>query len=223
AITWVDGRQVRLEIATDITSQKTTSQELQKSKEWLHSILQSAPMGIGMAVDRVFVLVNRELVSLTGYDEQELLGQKFRMLYPSDGEFERVGRVTDEQIPEVGTGSVETPFRRKDGVLRDVLLTSTPLDEQDLTKGVLFTVLDITERKQAEKLLQEQYRLTEKRVQDRTLELAQKNKELEDLNRYYVDREFRIKELKMIIDRLKKGERITGVHRAGVETQGDLK
>jgi PAS domain S-box-containing protein len=222
AITWVDGRQVRLEIATDITSQKTTSQELQKSKEWLHSILQTAPMGIGMAVDRVFTMVNREVVDLTGYDEQELLGQKFSMLYPSDGESERVGRVTDEQIHEFGTGSLETQFRRKDGVLRDVLLVSTPLDEQDLTKGVLFTVLDITERKQTENLLQEQYRLTEKRVQARTQELAQKNKELEDLNRYYVDREFRIKELKMIIDRLKKGEGITGVQMAGVEKQGDL-
>lgn len=35
----------------------------------------------------------------------------------------------------------------------DVLLSSTPFDTSDLAKGVTFTALDITERKQAEKAL----------------------------------------------------------------------
>jgi len=45
---------------------------------------------------------------------------------------------------------VETRWRRKDGSLIDVMLSSTPLDPADLGKGVTFTALDIGERKRAE-------------------------------------------------------------------------
>ncbi|MBC8318716.1 MAG: PAS domain S-box protein [Desulfobulbaceae bacterium] len=203
AILWSDGRLVRMEIATDISEKKEASKHLQESRELLHSIFQTAPIGIGIVVDRVFTLVNLELVRITGFREEELLGEKSRMIYPSDEEFERVGREKYAQIQKGGTGAVETRFQRKDGGIIDVLLSSTPLDPDDLGRGVLFTVLDITTRKHAEQSLQEQHILLEKLVKERTRELKKKNEELERLNTYYVDREFRIKELKMTIDRLK--------------------
>ena len=203
AIPWSDGRLVRMEIATDISEKKETSKDLQDSRELLHSIFQAAPIGIGMVVDRVFTMVNSDFVKMTGFREEELLGKKSRMIYPSDEEFERVGREKYIQIKKGGTGAVETRFQCKDGGIIDVLLSSTPLDTEDLTKGVLFTALDISTRKRAEQALKEQHILLEKLVKERTRELEIKNEELEKLNTYYVDREFRIKELKMIIDRLK--------------------
>jgi PAS domain S-box-containing protein len=45
---------------------------------------------------------------------------------------------------------VETRWRHKDGSIRHVILSSTPLDPIDLSLGVTFTVLDITDRKRAE-------------------------------------------------------------------------
>ena len=207
AIPWDTGRLVRMEIATDITAQKTIRRELLDSQEWLHSILQTAPVGIGMVVDRVFRLVNKQVLEITGYSEEELLGRKSRMLYPSDEEFEKVGRDKYKKISEDGIGAVETRFKRKDGVIRDVLLTSSPLDCNDLSKGVLFTVLDITKRKETDEALKRQHALTEELVQERTRELVIKNRELERLNKYYVAREFRVKELKRMVERLKKGEK----------------
>jgi signal transduction histidine kinase/ActR/RegA family two-component response regulator len=44
-------------------------------------------------------------------------------------------------------------LRRKDGEIVDVLLSSTPLDPDDLAAGVTFTALDITARKQAQEAL----------------------------------------------------------------------
>ena len=76
------------------------------------------------------------------------------MIYPSDADYEYVGREKYRQIAETGTGAVETRFRRKDGAVIDVLLSSTPIDVADLSRGVTFTVMDITARNQAKKTLQ---------------------------------------------------------------------
>lgn len=116
----------------------------------LESILKSAPTGIGMVKNRVLVKVNDYILDLTGYSREELLGKSARMLYPTDEESEFVGREKYRQIAERGTGTVETRWLRKDGTIRNVILSSTPLDPKDLSVGVTFTVLDITKRKQAE-------------------------------------------------------------------------
>ena len=42
---------------------------------------------------------------------------------------------------------------RNDGAIIDIILSSTPIDPLDLTAGVSFTALDITERKHAEEAL----------------------------------------------------------------------
>ncbi|WP_051434544.1 PAS domain S-box protein [Desulfonatronum lacustre] len=116
----------------------------------LATILQTAPTGIGMVENRVIVSVNDYVLELTGYSREELIGQSARMLYPTQEDYDYVGREKYRQISQKGTGSVETRWLRKDGAVLDVILSSTPLDPEDLSAGVTFTVLDITDRKQSE-------------------------------------------------------------------------
>ena len=52
-------------------------------------------------------------------------------------------------------------FKCKDGRIKNVLLSSTPYDPADLSAGVTFTVLDLTERKKIEKQLYYQANLLE--------------------------------------------------------------
>jgi len=123
---------------------------LQESESRLQSIFRAAPVGIGLVSNRVLVEVNDRICAMAGYPRGELLGQSARMLYPTQEDYDYVGREKYRQIREQGTGAVETHWQRKDGSRIDVWLSSTPLDLQDLSKGVIFTALDITERKQAE-------------------------------------------------------------------------
>ncbi|WP_020585452.1 PAS domain S-box protein [Desulfobacter curvatus] len=126
---------------------------LRENENQISSIFRSAPVGIGSVVNRVLNKVNDRLCEMTGYSESELIGQSARKLYPSDKDFEFVGQEKYAQIADHGTGTVETRWRKKDGTIMDVLLSSTPVDLQDQSKGVTFTSLDITDRKQAEKEL----------------------------------------------------------------------
>ncbi|MEA3445597.1 MAG: hypothetical protein U9R19_12825, partial [Bacteroidota bacterium] len=62
--------------------------------------------------------------------------------------------------------------------------------------SVQILVEDITERKQAEIELKKHQEHLEELVKDRTGELLEKNKELERFNKLFINREFRIKELR---------------------------
>ncbi|MDX2430405.1 MAG: PAS domain S-box protein [Bacteroides sp.] len=138
-------------VIQDITRMKQAEILVQQREQYLQSIFRAAPVGIGVVIERHFTEVNEQISNITGYSVKELLGQPSRMLYLSDSDFELVGEVKYKEIENSGTGTIETRWKCKDGSIKDILLSSTPLDNSDLLKGVTFTALDITERKQAEK------------------------------------------------------------------------
>jgi PAS domain S-box-containing protein len=140
---------------------RRAEEALLASEATLSSILRAAPIGIGLVTHRVFGWNNDHLSRITGYSSGELQGQSARMLYDSEAEFERVGQVKYSGIRREGTGSIATAWRRKDGKIIEVFLSSTPLDSLDLEAGVVFTAVDITDRQEAIRALQaseERYR-----------------------------------------------------------------
>ncbi len=142
-------------ITTDITERKRSEQALRDQQNHLQSIFRVAPTGIGVVRNRVIMDVNQQVCEMTGYTAEELIGKSARMLYPTDEEYDYVGREKYRQIENYGTGAVETRWRRKDNTIIDIFVTSTPIDNTDPAKGLTFTALDITERKKAEQSLRE--------------------------------------------------------------------
>lgn len=134
----------------DITEKRQWEEKLRRSEEYQRSILRAAPVGIGVVVDRVFKQVNQRFCEMTGYRPEELEGRSAKIIYPSDEDYEYVGKEKYAQIRENNTGTVETRFKRKNGRIINVILSSTTMDSSDLTRGVTFTAMDITERKKAE-------------------------------------------------------------------------
>jgi PAS domain S-box-containing protein len=139
----------------DISDQKRDEERIRTSEARLRSIFMASPVGIGVVSGRVLLEVNDRLCQMTGYSSGELIGRSARMLYPSEEEFDRVGSLLYNQLQQSGTGSVEIQWARKDGKIIDILLSSTPLDQANISGGITFTALDITERKRAEESLRE--------------------------------------------------------------------
>ena len=142
-------------VATDLTERLQVEATLKASEQKTRSILRVAPIGIGLVVDRVLREVNDELCRMIGCSPEELLGKSARVLYPSDEEYEFVGKEKYRQIAEKGTGTVETHWRKRSGEVIDVLLSSTPINPDDPSEGVTFTALDVTERTRASAELRE--------------------------------------------------------------------
>ncbi len=149
------GEKVLLTTALDITERKQVEKALFESENKMSSIFRIAPTGIGLVMDRVIYDVNPRICDMVGYQKEELIGKNARILYPFQEDFESVGKEKYRQIAEHGTGVVETRWQKKDGVIIQILLSSTPIDINDYTKGIIFTALDITKRKQAEEALRE--------------------------------------------------------------------
>ena len=131
---------------------------LKESEEKLQSIFSAAPVGIGLVVNRMIFEINDAFCNITGFSRSDLIGKSSEILYPSKEDYEFVGQEKYRQISEKGLGTVETRFKCKDGRVINIILSSSPLDTTDLSKGVTFTILDITARKNAENATKESYR-----------------------------------------------------------------
>lgn len=138
------------DLRDEIEARKKSEEALRESERRIWSIFRVAPTGIGVISSRVLLEVNGRVCEMTGYAREELIGKSAEILYASREDFDWVGAEKYSQIAAKGTGAVETRWKKKDGTILDIILSSTPIDLNDLSKGVIFTALDITERKRAE-------------------------------------------------------------------------
>ena len=152
-----DGKpEVFISVVRNITDRKMAEDTLRASEATLRSLLQAAPIGIGrVSADRILGWINDGLCNMLGYAREELEGKSARILYETEEEYLRAGQVKHPELLRSGIGSVETRFRKKDGSVFDILLSSSAIVPGDLSHGLVFTVMDITERKQAAQALRE--------------------------------------------------------------------
>lgn len=176
-----DERQVTLLMSElwRIVKQQQAEDALRSSEALLSSVFRTAPVGIGVANGRSLQFVNDRFCRITGYSRRELLGQESRMLFLSDADYEQTGREEYRQIAQSGYGTIETRWKKKNGDVIDVLLCSTTLELPGAARVVTFTVMDITDRKQAEREIRDLNQSLERRVQERTAQWETANKELE--------------------------------------------
>jgi PAS domain S-box-containing protein len=127
-----------------------------KNEEIYRTFVDNAPIGMYIINAKgKFTYGNKKLLEMIGYSRDKILGKSARMLYVADEDFEWVGQEIYNQIQKFSIGTVETRWRRKDGKVIDVILSSTSVQPDDLSAGVTFTALDITDQKKMIEQLQE--------------------------------------------------------------------
>jgi two-component system cell cycle sensor histidine kinase/response regulator CckA len=139
----------------ELADRRQSETEARDNEARLRGLLHAVPVGIGVVVGHAFTFVNRPLCEITGYSEGELVGQRARLLFAHDRDYEALGGEDNTQLWASGPASLQARWRRQDGRVLKVLLRPARLDVNDLSKGVAITVSDITERKQAEQIARE--------------------------------------------------------------------
>jgi PAS domain S-box-containing protein len=127
--------------------------ELLESIKFNRALLDNSAVGIVLAnAERTMLEVNGRLCEMLGFEERELRGRKSRLIHISEESYEAFSKQY-HHLKQAGSAGIEYPFRCKDGREIWCFSSGTALDTRDLNKGVIWTLMDVTERRKAEEAL----------------------------------------------------------------------
>jgi PAS domain S-box-containing protein len=116
------------------------------------AMLNNSSVGITIVRERRFILVNKKMAELFGYDSpDELTGKLSRICYRSDRDFQEIGRGAYSTVRAGLEYKVEYIAKRKDGSEFWCLLTGKSVDIQEMGNAdSVWIFQDIDERKRQE-------------------------------------------------------------------------
>ena len=160
-------------VATDITSRVLAERKVAESEARFRAIANSAPVLIWVTgADGMREFVNETYLNFTGWSYDEALRSDWHaLLHPED--LPRILREEPAIAPSLKSVTVEARFRRTDGEWRWLRAESQPRwGPKGEHQGFIGVAYDLTEAKRAEAALTRLNETLEKRVAERTAELA---------------------------------------------------
>lgn len=169
ALQWIDGRMVKLGMATDITELKQMQEKLKNEKSrlaaHLEGMLDTAAIWINTSDEKGNATYwNKAAEQISGYRAEEVIGHArvWDWIYPVPEYRKQILKMRHDIIFNgKKVENYETQIRSKDGQYRTLLWHAHNLVENGKTIGSIALAAEITERKQAEKELrisEERYR-----------------------------------------------------------------
>lgn len=158
-------------VGRDITERKDRELLLQQLTEEQAAILDNPVLGIFKVSHRVTVWANHAFAAMLGYTVEEVIGQPSRVRYVSEADYQQFAR---DALPVLAQGkpfSTQLQQRSKNGAIGWYEFTVRMLDAPSAT--LIGTMLDITQRKQAESALLLHQQTLEATVARRTAELIE--------------------------------------------------
>ncbi len=176
-------------IAQDITKRKKAEEKLKEREEKYKAVTEKSHDAIFMVGEEELLFVNERTSALTGYSKEELYQIDFwELLHPDDRE--RVMDIdTRGRKGESAPTKYEARIVTKEGRVKHCDFRVTPIEYGD-TPVILGTVRDVTDRKEADRKLEEseeRYRRLFEAAQDGILILDGGTGEIVDVNPYLLD------------------------------------
>jgi PAS domain S-box-containing protein len=142
-------------VIMNITHRKELEEQLQKTMSEREAILNNALVGIVLSVRRRHEWVNEKFAQMLGYPRQILIGQPSNYIHPDYKSWERFGEEARTALVQTGSYVCEMQLKRKGGELFWVQMGGSCVRANDPDSGVIWTFLDITERKKSEAEIRE--------------------------------------------------------------------
>lgn len=145
----------------DITARKRAEDSLNRLMLEQKAILDTAPVGISHIIDRKQVWVNQKTCELFQYPMEELVGDTTRRLFPTQEAFDRFGQEAYSRVIQGEEYEAVQEFIRRDGKPMLVNVRGKAVDPSDMSKGTIWVLEDITDRKYAEEESRKSFLISE--------------------------------------------------------------
>ncbi len=143
----------------DITLETEKDKLLARSLSYNKALLDNNAIAIFLAsTNRIIIEANKRACELFGYTQEDIVEKSFELIHISKEFFEKFA-------PEYKTfinsriSNFEYPFKRKDGRIIWCSIFGAPFNPKDLSEGIIWSLIDITEKKYIEKELEKERNL----------------------------------------------------------------
>ena len=106
-----------------------------------------APIGLVLSRHRLMIDCNRAALAMFRAEREQLIGQSFRVLYPTQGEYERTGERIVASLDANGRYADERVMRRVDGELFWCHVWGHALDAADPHAAGIWSFEDLSSRR----------------------------------------------------------------------------
>ncbi len=160
-----------------------TNRQLQRQLAYTEALLEAIPVPVFSKDSKgQYLNCNRAFADFTGVTAQEISGKTVYQIWPSEQAkiyHEKDLDLLQSPAPQIYESQVTT----SDGTIRNVIFHKNIFfDETGNPAGIIGTFLDITQRKEAELIMEEMNRNLQGLVDARTHDLLAKARELETAN-----------------------------------------
>jgi len=144
-----------LPFISGLLSNSQLIKRLKESEQRMKLVFDNSPVLIGIIQDHKIILGNKTAEILTGYSFEEIKSKNFwEFIHPDDGETVKERGIRRERGEKVFPSTYECKIITKNGEIKTVELTGNSIIYNGRPAN-LFTLLDITEKKQLEKEVHE--------------------------------------------------------------------
>ncbi len=137
-------------VFTDITSRKQMEQELRYSEEKYRLIVENAHDGVEITQGDKIIFTNTHFAEMLGYTVDELRNTSFMQIFTEKSKQDLYSRQKKREADNMSTGSYETTFLKKDGMIIDVDIKYEIMNFKG-KPATFASISNITQRKSAEK------------------------------------------------------------------------
>lgn len=148
-VRWEDSH-ATLAFLSDVTEHKQLELALRRTTFEHEAMLNTALVGISFNVQDRIVWVNEKCAEMAGLTREQLIGQSPRMFYESDEAYTAERLKSETSLRQSGTYNSERYTQRQNGEKIWVLIAGRCVEGQDPDAGVIWTLLDVTDRRRAE-------------------------------------------------------------------------
>ncbi len=195
-----------LSLVQDVTERIESEQNIKDNEEKFAKAFESNVIGKAILnEEKKIVEVNKALANIVGFERENMLGKTAEEIelfnQDSSDNLENEKKLWGHFSEKGYVSNMELKYIMKAGRELYILISLQALQLNN-EGHVLLTILDITEKKNAEAELEKYRNNLEELIEVRTEEVYLKNNQLERMNKLFVGRELKMKELKNVIKEL---------------------